>query len=481
MTFPGFSKFKKLPSLNKEIFMRILKSYFWFISGAIIGLFFFVSFTYIIYKNTYKNVVFPGVSIDNVDFSGKTKEQILKNFNSKNDLIQQSVIYLTFEDNIATISAKDLDFGYNEELLANQAFSVGRSSNFLANFSLIVSSYLYGVNLEPSYEYNEDILFKIVEPIQNKIYKEPVDARFAFEDGKVVEFLTSSEGQALDVDELKNRISAKTLALIKAENPLSISINIPVKILMPKVTTEQANKFGIKELVGSGSSLFVGSIPNRMYNIALAATRLNGILIKPDEIFSFNKAIGDISTFTGYKQAYVIQNGRTVLGDGGGVCQVSTTFFRAVLNAGLPIIERNSHAYRVSYYEQDGGPGFDAAIFVPSVDFKFKNDTKNYLLIKTETNPNTGNLIFELYGTKDNRTVEISKPVITSVTSSPEPLYIDDPTLPKNELKQVDFAVPGANVYFTRVVKKDNETIIEDKFTSRYRPWQAVYMRGTKE
>lgn len=481
MNFPGFRKINKLPAFNKDLFIRIIKSYFWFISGAVIGLFFFVSFAYIIYKNNYKDTVFPGVSIDNVEFGGKTKDEIQEYFNSKNELTQKSILYLRLDDQIATLSAKELDFGYNEQLLANQAFSIGRSSNFFANFSLIASSYLYGINLEPSYKYNEDVLLKKIQPIQNKIYKEPTDARFMFENGKVVEFSTSSEGQTLDTEELKKRVSDKTLALIKSERPQTVNIKIPIRIIKPKVTTEEANNFGIKELVGSGSSLFVGSIPNRMYNIALAATRLNGILIKPGEIFSFNKALGDISTFTGYKQAYVIQNGRTVLGDGGGVCQVSTTFFRAVLNAGLPVVERNPHAYRVSYYEQDGGPGFDAAIYVPNVDFKFKNDTEHHLLIKTETNPNTGNLTFELYGTRDNRTVEISKPVITSVTSSPEPLYIDDPSLPKDELKQVDFAVQGANVYFTRVVKKNGKTIIEDKFTSRYRPWQAVYMRGTKE
>ncbi len=466
---------------KKELLIRLIRSYFWFVSGAVLGLFFFISFTYIIYRNTYRDVVFPGIYIDNIDFSGKTKDEVSQYFNKKNQQIQKTIFHLKHDELIATISAKDLDFGYNEELLANQAFSIGRASNAIANFSLIAQSYLYGVHLPGSYKYDEDYLIKQVSAISEKIYKTPIDARFTFQDGKVLEFQTSSDGQELDSTELKKRVSAKTLTVVKSTKPLAIYIAIPVKILHPETTTDEANNFGIKELVAVGSSQFVGSIPNRMYNIALAATRLNGILIKPDEIFSFNKALGDVSTFTGYKQAYIIQNGRTVLGDGGGVCQVSTTFFRAVLNAGLPIVERNPHAYRVSYYEQDSGPGFDAAIFVPSVDFKFKNDTKHHLLIKTDVNPDSGYLTFELYGTKDDRQVTISKPVITSVTSSPEPLYIDDPTLPKGEVKQVDFAVSGANVYFTRVVRKDGEVISDDTFNSRYRPWQAVYMRGTKE
>jgi vancomycin resistance protein YoaR len=208
---------------------------------------------------------------------------------------------------------------------------------------------------------------------------------------------------------------------------------------------------------------------------------LNGILIKPGEEFSFDKAVGDVSSLTGYKQAYVIQNGRTVLGDGGGVCQVSTTFFRAILDAGYPITERNPHAYRVHYYEEDSGPGIDAAIYTPTVDLKFKNDSGHYLLVQSYIDTEEMRLTFELYGTKDGREVTIGKPVILSQSPAPEPLYQDDPTLPKGQIKQVDFAAPGAKVYFTREVKKNGEVIISDKFTSNYRPWQAVYLRGTKE
>jgi vancomycin resistance protein YoaR len=207
---------------------------------------------------------------------------------------------------------------------------------------------------------------------------------------------------------------------------------------------------------------------------------LNGTIIKPGEVFSFNKAVGDISVFNGYRQAYVISGGKTVLGDGGGVCQVSTTLFRAALDAGLPIVERNPHAYRVSYYEAETGPGIDAAIYTPNVDLKFKNDTPNHLLIQTYVDLQTNRLTFALYGTPDDREVSISKPVITSETPAPEPSYQDDPTLPKGEVKQVDFAASGANVYFTRTVTKDGDTKT-DKFSSNYRPWQAVYLRGTKE
>jgi vancomycin resistance protein YoaR len=207
---------------------------------------------------------------------------------------------------------------------------------------------------------------------------------------------------------------------------------------------------------------------------------LNGIIIKPGEVFSFDQAVGDISSLSGYKQAYVIENGKTVLGDGGGVCQVSTTLFRAALNAGLPIVERHQHAYRVGYYEEDSGPGIDAAIYSPTVDLKFKNDTGHALLIQTYLDFNAQRLTFALFGTKDaNRQVAITTPVVLSQTPAPPPLYQDDPTLPKGQIKQVDFSADGADVYFTRTVTENGKVSIYDKFASEYKPWQAVYLRGT--
>lgn len=233
-------------------------------------------------------------------------------------------------------------------------------------------------------------------------------------------------------------------------------------------------------MIASGSSLFEGSIPSRVYNIGLAASRLNGVLIPPGSVFSFDQSVGDISALSGYQQAYVIQNGHTVLGDGGGVCQVSTTMFRAALNAGLPIVERHAHAYRVHYYEEDMPVGFDAAIYSPTVDLKFQNDTQHYILIQSVFDAANEHLTFNLYGTSDGRTVSMTQPVILSQTPAPPPLYQDDPNLPAGTIQQTDFTANGAVVYFTRTVTKNGKTILFDKFQSAYQPWQAVYERGTK-
>ncbi len=472
---------KKITVSKKRAAKIAIKSTFWFLTGAIIGLFFFASFAFILFQKYYANKIFPGISIDKVEFGGKTQEDVAFFFAQKNKSIEDSRFTFTYNTDVATISAKILGVGYNHTLLAQQAYSIGRSNDTLSNLSIALQAYVYGINLPASYEYNSSALEKLIGPMVKNATIDPVEALFQFENGRVKTFRTSSDGQKVNIDDLKSKLSEKIPMLLTIEKPQSVILPIPIVKVLPKTTTNEANNLGIKELIGSGSSLFQHSIPNRIYNISLAISRINGVLVASGETFSFAKALGDVSAFTGYKQAYVIQGGHTVLGDGGGVCQVSTTFFRALLNAGLPIVERHAHDYRVGYYEQDALPGLDATVYVPSVDLRFKNDTGHSILIQSAFDEANQSLTFYLYGTKDNRQVSISKPVISNQTPAPAPMYQDDPTLEKGVVKQADFAAPGAKSVFTRQVTKNGKIIINDTFVSNYRPWQAVFLRGTKE
>lgn len=477
MNLYSTSKFLKI---KRKHFKTAGKSLFWFFVGAALGLFLVLSFIYIIFVKHYENVVYPGIEIGGVNVGGLTESQVENYFREQNKRIEN--ISLSFKNNatVSTISAKDLEMGFNSVLLSNQAISLGRSKDPIANASIIIQSYVAGLNLEPSYSYSSKKLEDFLEPVKQNLQIDPVDALFSFQNGKVSTFRPSSEGQTLDTKLLQDRLETLVPQLFHT-NSLSIEIPVTVKKLLPNVTTDKANNLGIKELVGSGTSLFQHSIESRIYNVTLAAARLNGILVAPGETFSFAKALGDVSAFTGYKQAYVIQNGKTVLGDGGGVCQVSTTLFRAVLNAGIPVVERHAHAYRVGYYEQDSPVGFDATVYVPSVDFRFKNDTGNNILIQTVVDPNELRLTFNLYGSKDGRSIDISKPVITNQSPAPPDSYQDDPTLQKGVVKQVDFSAPGATSTFQRTVTKNGRTLIAETYVSNYQPWQAVFLRGTKE
>lgn len=472
---------KKFHGKRRQAAATFFKSFGWFFVGVALGVFLFISFIYIIFQKAYADKIYPGIRVNGVNFGGKTEKDVRDFFTKKNEKIGDTKFIFTYDVDTIVVTAKEIDFGYNADLLTKQAFSLGRAQDVFCNISFIFQAYLNGINLPASYQYSENKLRTLLSPIIKKTNIASTDALFTFENGRVITFRPSAEGQEIDFENLKNQLSIKTFMIISSEKPLTITFPISVKTVYPKISTDKVNNLGIKELIGTGTSLFQHSIINRVFNITLATSKFNGVLVAPNETFSFNKILGDVSNLTGFQQAYIIQNGRTVLGDGGGVCQVSTTFFRALLNAGLPIIERHAHAYRVGYYEQDSPPGLDATVYYPNIDLRFKNDTENYILIQTFIDTSVQRLTFSLYGTKDGRQVVVNKPVILSQTPAPEDLYQDDPTLPKGEIKQVDFAAPGANVYFTRQVTKNEKIIINDKFVSNFRPWQAVYLRGTKE
>jgi len=366
-----------------------------------------------------------------------------------------------------------------DELVQRARLFVGKS----LELTFEQDSYLYKEEqifkfLSPEAIFNNKELVIFVDALAEKLNREPQNPTFIFKGGRVEEFAPSRAGVGVKKDELVRKIIEALDRLEKSEEN-KISLEIPVEMAQPKIQTGDVNNLGIKELLGRGVSTFYHSISNRIHNISLASSKFNGILVAPGEVFSFNDALGDVSVFTGYKQAFVIKDGKTVLGDGGGVCQVSSTLFRVALNAGLPIVERRAHSYRVGYYEQNSPPGLDATVFAPTTDLKFQNDTPGHLLIQTSIDSKTYTLVFEIYGTSDGRVATVSKPVVTGVSTPPEDLYVDDPTLPAGQIKQIDFKAWGARVSFNYTVEKGGNVIYEKTFLSNYRPWQAIFLRGT--
>lgn len=450
-----------------------------FILILIGSLFFFKKKVDFYLKN---NLIFPNVYIDNILVGEKNKNEVIKILNQKYKHLSQNKIEVVFEnEKIATFSAKNLNLTIDSETAYLQAFLIGRTPNLSSRLYQQLASILkikkYFITL--NIKYNLDPIDLILDNIKEKYEKPARNALFTFENRKVIAFRQEELGKEVLVDEFYKDFK-KAIVQIK-EKPKKITLTIKSKIIEPEITLAKANSFGIEELIGEGRSDFSHSIPERIHNIILASSKFNGVLIPKDKIFSFNETVGDISSLTGYKPAYIIKEGKTVLGDGGGVCQVSTTLFRAALNAGLPIIERHAHAYRVYYYENDSKPGFDATVFAPSVDLKIKNNTPAYILIQTQVDKNNNLLYFYLYGKRDNRIVEISPVKVWDIVPPPPPLYQDDPTLKKGIVKQIDFPAWGAKANFHYKVTKENQILFEKDFFSSYKPWQAVYLVGVGE
>lgn len=320
-------------------------------------------------------------------------------------------------------------------------------------------------------EVDEKALKTIVEGWAKQVYRPPLDARFDYDPKRelLLELAPSATGYELDVD-------ATVASIVSAIESGEKQTALPVNEIKPAVASEDAANFGIKELVASGTTKFAGSSKARVKNIEVAASKFVGVVIPPDGIFSFNKYVGDVTAANGFEDSLIIAGDSTAVGVGGGVCQVSTTVFRASFFGGFPTVERWAHGYVVGWY---GEPGIDATVYTPKVDFKFRNTTGAYLLIKPIVNTQQGIITFEFYGTKPGWKVEVDKPQYTNQQNPPLPLYIEDPSLPAGKVVQFDWAVKGMDAAVARKVwDKDGKTLIDETLKSSYRPWQAKFRFG---
>ncbi len=335
---------------------------------------------------------------------------------------------------------------------------------------------------------NHSQLVAYLQPLARDIDQPARDARFHFDDktGALTPTVPSQYGQSLDAEAAAKQIEQQVLASASrvpgSASPMQTlsarTIGLPVTLTKPTIAMEDAAKFGIKELVAQGVSNFRGSTPGRIQNIVTTTDAMDGIVVPPGGVFSFDQYLPEVVEANGYDDAYIIFADRTILGPGGGVCQVSTTVFRAAFFGGFPIVERWAHAYHVGFYEPP--VGLDATVFAPSVDFKFRNDTDAYLLVQPTVDLKTDALTFNLYGTKPNRTVQMDDPIVENIIPHGPAIYTDDPTLKKGIVKKVDFENDGEDVTVWRNILVNGQVVKRDKFFSRYAPWVARYQVGTK-
>jgi vancomycin resistance protein YoaR len=325
---------------------------------------------------------------------------------------------------------------------------------------------------------------------ETRFGKEAQDAEFSFDPSSlVVTTFTPDRPQitlnlpqaAVALEEAMERELSDT-ALARTTNPEQyFTIPLPLSTLPAKRTLANTNDLGITERIAFGESEYANSIPTRVHNVAHTANKINNTIVPPGAEFSFNKSLGEVSRATGFQPAYIIRNGRTELGDGGGVCQVSTTLFRALLDGGLLITKRLPHSYRVSYYELNAKPGLDATVYAGEVDLRFKNDTDHHILIHTSVDSENRYMSVEIYGTSDGLTAEVVEHLVWGSTPPLATQYIPDPTLAPGKRKQIDWAVGGVKTSFINVIKDANGVVIrEDKYTSNYRPWAAKFLVGVE-
>ncbi len=252
----------------------------------------------------------------------------------------------------------------------------------------------------------EENIKSFIDTFSTKVNQDPKDAVFgADSNNQIVVVEPEKLGRVLNQDE-SVAIILRTL-LSENLSTLSLSITLPTEVAKPALVSSDREKLGLKELVGEGKTNFRGSPKNRIYNINRALQQFQNILIAPGENFSFVDHLGEVDGEHGYLPELVIKNNQTTPEFGGGICQVSSTVFRAAIYSGMKITERRNHAYPVQYYKPYG---MDATVYIPKPDLEFTNNTPGYVLMQSSIDGY--DLTFRFFGTRDGRTVNVDGPHI---------------------------------------------------------------------
>lgn len=309
-----------------------------------------------------------------------------------------------------------------------------------------------------------------VDDMYNKVYRESKNARAIVEDNEVV-IIPHVRGIEINKSEFKNIIES-------LENKYDIKKQLPVSFVEPKINTENIGNYLFRDKLASNSTYFstdTQNNANRGVNIKLSSTKLNGTLLGPGDVFSFNGVVGPRTSDRGYLSAYSYIGGKIVPDVGGGICQVSSTLYNSVIFSGLEVVYRMNHMFTVGYLPY----GQDAAVSYNDLDFKFKNNTN--WPIRIDSSVSNNNVIFSIIGTNETpeKTIEI---VNVQISSTPAPVkYIDDPNMDKGTSVVIQSGKAGY-VYDTYKIIKINGAETERTFLhrSRYSPYQHIVKRGTK-
>lgn len=411
--------------------------------------------------------IVEGILIGGVDFGGLNKEEAFAKLDQiENELVQQNIT-IALGDKNWTIRVSDLKLKVNKEGTFAEAYRLGREGSVLNRYqsrkTIIDNPVSLPVNVLLDYSTFEEQVRKLAGEVERM----PQDASYEIK-GDIVEVVPGVTGIQIDYKQLYKQV------VDGLQHGGVLHFTLPVKEVQPERTTEAIGAMKLNGLVAQYSTTFDASKVNRVKNIEIAASRIDGTLIPPGEEFSFNETVGKRTKEAGFLEAPEIVNDKLVPGVGGGVCQVSTTLFNSILLADLEITQRQNHSLAVGYVPL----GRDATVTDWGLDFKFRNNTDGYILIGANVKGNR--LTFRVYGNTENKKdVEF---VTVKKTEIPfKVITKHDNTLPRGEEKVEQEGKVGYQVTVEKIVKKDGEVLRREVASqSNYRPVNKIVIVGTK-
>ena len=501
------------------------------IVGIIIILTLFIS-TIFAFININNEKIIKGVSIENIDMSGLSKEEAKNKLETIYNEIKSKDINIKHNEYESTISPELIETNYDIDKAVNEADSVGKSDNIFVNNYNILFTLIWKKNINVDMSINEDVAKQTINDININLPDGVIESSYSVDDdeltiskgkaGVVIDenaFLeiikyelknidsngdqtleipvVNKEPEAIDIEKIHDEICKEPQDAYFTKNPFAVypevkgisfdlekakeilqedkdEYVIKLTITNPKVTLDKIGPEAFPDKLATFSTRYDVSDKDRTTNLELACNKINGTVVLSGDTFSYNKVVGARTAGAGYKNAKIYEAGKVVDGIGGGICQISSTLYNAVLNANLEIVERKNHQFVTSYVE----PGMDATVVYGLTDFKFKN-TRQYPVRVVATAKN-GIATVTIYGIKEDKeyTFKFDVKRVATIPSTTE--YIDDSTLPAGTEKVEQKGTNGlkTETYMTKLLNgKAISTTLVSKDT--YNAMTRIIRRGT--
>lgn len=504
------------------------------IIGCIVILLLCLSTIFAVLNMTSEKVI-KGVYISNIDVSKLTKNELDQKMKEITTEMSARKIVLKYNDLETAINLEDINLEYNIDDVTNQAYNIGRDSNIFINNFAIIKSAILKTELQMNISYNEELIDKKIEEMSASL-PGAVEEYAYYIEGEELVITKGKPGLSIEKEKLKQQIKEAIYKIDKnteiinvpvknkepdaidmgkiheeiykepvdayiTQNPTTVHPNvngvnfaisveeatklleedkeeyrIPLKITVANKTISDLGEEAFPDVLGTFTTRYDATNKNRSNNISLATQKINGTVILPGETFSYNKTVGRRTVAAGFKEAGAYAGGKVIQEVGGGICQVSSTLYNAVVYANLEITERSNHCFESSYV----AAGRDATVSWGTLDFKFKNNRQ--YPVKIEASANSGVNKITIKGIKEEKEYEVViQSKVTSVIQTPIQ-YQENSDMDEGEEKIIQYGHNGCTSVTYKILKLNGATISTELMsTDYYKPLERIIVKGTRK
>ena len=416
----------------------------------------------------WNDKIYPGVTVQNIDIGGMTKEEAEAKLKSEIvGPISDKKLNIEVEDKNFELIYSDIEPSYDIDSTVNEAYNFGKDYGIIHKYSAIKGK--EKADIEMKFSYNEDKLKDFETNLINEVSISPKNATLSINGGSI-SVKPEVDGITVDEEELDSDLKGAINGIVDGED----TVVIDPEVTKADVTSEDLSK--ITGVMGAFSTSYGTSAPGRCSNIELATRKINGTIVMPGETFSFNEVVGPRTEEAGFKEAGTYVGNKVEPGIGGGICQVSTTLYRAIMRSNIRSTERTNHSMSVGY----ATPGLDATVAYGYLDYKFKNTYDFPIYIQGTTGGKV--VTYTIYGDPsalDGKTYDMASDIVE--TLPPETKVVEDNTLEQGKEVNEGGGMTGYKTIAYQITYENGvETKREIVSRDTYAKVDTIVKKGTK-